>query len=56
MPESRVGRWERIRARKLAGCFLGLQSPNVAELLAHAGFEWLAHGGRGGHQSGHGSR
>ncbi len=23
------------------GCFLGLGSPNVAELLAHAGFDWL---------------
>jgi len=23
------------------GCFLGLGSPNVAELLAHAGFNWL---------------
>jgi len=23
------------------GCFLGLGSPNVAELLAHAGFGWL---------------
>jgi 2-keto-3-deoxy-L-rhamnonate aldolase RhmA len=23
------------------GCFLGLGSPSVAELMAHAGFEWL---------------
>src|SRR3954447_12039584 len=23
------------------GCFLGLGSPNVAELMAHAGFDWL---------------
>lgn len=23
------------------GCFLGLGSPNVAELMGHAGFEWL---------------
>ena len=23
------------------GCFLGLCSPNVAELLAHAGYDWL---------------
>ncbi|MDL1899891.1 hypothetical protein FBR02_03885 [Anaerolineae bacterium CFX9] len=23
------------------GCFLGLGSPNVAELLAHTGFDWL---------------
>ncbi|MCX6045227.1 MAG: aldolase/citrate lyase family protein [Chloroflexi bacterium] len=23
------------------GCFMGLGSPNVAELLAHAGFDWL---------------
>jgi 2-keto-3-deoxy-L-rhamnonate aldolase RhmA len=23
------------------GCFLGLGSPNVAELLSHAGFDWL---------------
>ncbi|SVE07328.1 uncharacterized protein METZ01_LOCUS460182, partial [marine metagenome] len=23
------------------GCFLGLGSPDVAELLAHSGFDWL---------------
>ena len=23
------------------GCFMGLGSPNVAELLSHAGFDWL---------------
>ena len=23
------------------GCFLGLGSPHVAELLAHAGYDWL---------------
>ncbi|MFN8008792.1 MAG: aldolase/citrate lyase family protein [Terriglobia bacterium] len=33
---------ERIRSGKpTIGCFMGLGSPNVAELLAHAGFDWL---------------
>jgi 2-dehydro-3-deoxyglucarate aldolase len=33
---------EKLRARQpTLGCFLGLGSPNVAELLAHAGFDWL---------------
>jgi 2-keto-3-deoxy-L-rhamnonate aldolase RhmA len=36
----------RVRARlqrglPTIGCFLGLGSPNVAELLAQAGFDWL---------------
>lgn len=29
------------RGEATLGCFLGLGSPNVAELLAHAGFDWL---------------
>lgn len=33
---------ERVRSGKpTIGCFMGLGSPNVAELLAHAGFDWL---------------
>lgn len=33
---------EKLRAGEpTIGCFLGLGSPNVAELLAHAGFDWL---------------
>src|SRR5258707_9733105 len=33
---------EKMRAgQPTLGCFLGLGSPNVAELLAHAGFDWL---------------
>lgn len=33
---------EKLRAGQPAiGCFLGLGSPNVAELLGHAGFDWL---------------
>jgi 2-keto-3-deoxy-L-rhamnonate aldolase RhmA len=33
---------ERLRAgQPTIGCFLGLGSPNVAELLGHAGFDWL---------------
>lgn len=33
---------EKLRAgQPTVGCFLGLGSPNVAELLAHAGFDWL---------------
>ncbi len=33
---------EKLRAGKPAiGSFLGLGSPNVAELMAHAGFDWL---------------
>jgi 2-keto-3-deoxy-L-rhamnonate aldolase RhmA len=33
---------EKLRAgQPTIGCFLGLGSPNVAELLAHAGFDWL---------------
>lgn len=33
---------EKLRAGQPSiGCFLGLGSPNVAELMAHAGFEWL---------------
>jgi len=33
---------EQMRAGQATiGCFLGLGSPNVAELLAHAGFDWL---------------
>jgi len=33
---------ERLRAgQPTLGCFVGLGSPNVAELLAHAGFDWL---------------
>ena len=33
---------EKLRAGKpTVGCFLGLGSPNVAELMAHAGYEWL---------------
>jgi 4-hydroxy-2-oxoheptanedioate aldolase len=33
---------EKLRAGKPSiGCYLGLGSPAVAELLAHAGFEWL---------------
>ncbi len=33
---------EKLRAGKSSlGCFVGLGSPNAAELLAHAGFEWL---------------
>ena len=33
---------EKMRAgQPTIGCFLGLGSPNVAELLAHAGFDWL---------------
>ena len=36
----------RVREKVLAGeptigCFLGLGSPNVAELMGHAGFDWL---------------
>lgn len=39
-------RSNRVRQNLLAGkatigCFMGLGSPNVAELLAHAGFDWL---------------
>ena len=31
-----------LRAGKPAiGCFMGLQSPNVAEMLANAGYDWL---------------
>tara|TARA_B100000745_G_scaffold295045_1_gene238736 strand:- start:221 stop:1036 length:816 start_codon:yes stop_codon:yes gene_type:complete len=33
---------KKIRSREQTiGCFLGLGSPNVAELLAHSGFDWL---------------
>ena len=33
---------DRLRAGKPAiGCFLGLESPNVAELMGHAGYDWL---------------
>ena len=33
---------ERLRSGKPAiGCFLGLGSPNVAELMAQAGYDWL---------------
>ena len=33
---------EKLKAGKPAiGCFLGLGSPSVAELMAHAGFDWL---------------
>jgi 2-keto-3-deoxy-L-rhamnonate aldolase RhmA len=33
---------EKLRAGQPSlGCFVGLGSPNAAELLAHAGFEWL---------------
>ncbi len=33
---------QKLLAREATlGCFLGLGSPNVAELLAHAGFDWL---------------
>ena len=33
---------EKLRAGEpTIGCFLGLGSPNAAELLAHAGFDWL---------------
>ena len=33
---------QKLRAgQPTIGCFLGLSSPNVAELLAHAGFDWL---------------
>ncbi|MDA1347926.1 MAG: aldolase/citrate lyase family protein [Chloroflexi bacterium] len=33
---------EKLKAGKQAiGCFLGLGSPSVAELMAHAGFDWL---------------
>jgi len=33
---------EKLSAGKATlGCFLGLGSPNVAELLGHVGFEWL---------------
>lgn len=33
---------EKLRAgQPTIGCFLGLESPNVAELLANAGFDWL---------------
>jgi 4-hydroxy-2-oxoheptanedioate aldolase len=36
--------WVRERLRggqPTVGCFLGLGSPSVAELMAHAGFDWL---------------
>ena len=34
---------ERLQAGKpTAGCFMGLGSPLVAELLAHAGYDWLS--------------
>ena len=33
---------EKLRAGQPSlGCFIGLGSPNAAELLSHAGFEWL---------------
>ena len=33
---------EKVRAGQATlGCFMGLGSPNVAELLAHVGFDWL---------------
>jgi 4-hydroxy-2-oxoheptanedioate aldolase len=33
---------EKLRAgQPTVGCFLGLGSPNVAELMAHAGYDWL---------------
>src|SRR3989442_708708 len=33
---------EKLRAgQATVGCFVGLGSPNVAELLARAGFDWL---------------
>ncbi len=33
---------EKLKAGKATlGCFIGLGSPTVGELLAHAGFEWL---------------
>lgn len=33
---------EKIRAgQPTIGCFMGLGSPNLAELLAHAGYDWL---------------
>jgi len=38
------GNWVRkklSRGEPTVGCFLGLGSPHIAELLAHAGFDWL---------------
>ena len=33
---------EKLRAgQPVIGCFMGLGSPNLAELLAHAGYDWL---------------
>ena len=33
---------EKVRAGEpTIGCFMGLGSPNLAELLAHAGYDWL---------------
>ncbi|HZQ06061.1 MAG TPA: 2-dehydro-3-deoxyglucarate aldolase, partial [Anaerolineae bacterium] len=33
---------EKLRSVKTTlGCFMGLGSPNLAEMLAHAGFEYL---------------
>ena len=33
---------EKIRSgQPTIGCFMGLGSPNLAELLAHAGYDWL---------------
>ena len=33
---------EKLRAgQPTIGCFMGLQSPNVAELLGHAGYDWI---------------
>ncbi|HEX2520717.1 MAG TPA: aldolase/citrate lyase family protein, partial [Terriglobia bacterium] len=33
---------EKLKAgESTLGCFMGLGSPNVAELLSHAGFDWL---------------
>src|SRR4030095_6271168 len=36
--------WVRERLKlgeSTLGCFMGLVSPNVAELMSHAGFDWL---------------
>ena len=30
-----------LKGEPTIGCFLGLGSPNVAELMAHAGYDWL---------------
>jgi 4-hydroxy-2-oxoheptanedioate aldolase len=36
-----IAREKLVAGGASVGCFLGLGSPTVAELLAHAGFEWL---------------